>query len=487
MNASSCWAFLLVIVSGFVPALGSSPSASETPARRGGVTLPLSKQHSGLFARRYDEDDVLGGTIGLGDSADFFYSVAVIVGDSTITLNLDTGSSDLWATSNDCQTPQCQQSGAERYDTKTFKPTGNTVNLRFGDSVTGTHAAGPVGRDIVTLAGLTMTDQPVAAINDTDNSAVSNGGSGILGLGFFGQSFVQAAAINAEFPSASGTDTFINETVHSGPIVSRLLLNDQIEEPLFAITLQRDKIDVSGNGQLTIGQLPAGVNNASITWVPVRLYRPEDGGLNPPSFAPNELYPLRWEIEFDAVFIDGKRLPDSTQQATGIKTPTLSALIDTGNSLLRGPADVVSNILNTVSPAFAADPTSQPFLPCNEGHNLTFQIGGRLFPVDPRDLISQAQKGDAEDCVAGNIVATDPPALGALFSWNLGDPFLKSNMVVFYYGNLTHPSADPPRIDLLSLVPENAEMLLDDAVDDAENDGGAFESEFVAHGLHTIQ
>jgi hypothetical protein len=54
--------------------------------------------------------------------------------------------------------------------------------------------------------------------------------------------------------------------------------------------LQRDTIDVSGNnGALTIGKLPQGIDNSSLTWVPVRLYTPGDGGLSPPSFAPDEV------------------------------------------------------------------------------------------------------------------------------------------------------------------------------------------------------
>jgi hypothetical protein len=54
--------------------------------------------------------------------------------------------------------------------------------------------------------------------------------------------------------------------------------------------LQRDAIDVSGNnGAFTIGKLPDGVDNSSLTWVPVRLYGPEDGGLNPPTFALGEV------------------------------------------------------------------------------------------------------------------------------------------------------------------------------------------------------
>ncbi len=54
--------------------------------------------------------------------------------------------------------------------------------------------------------------------------------------------------------------------------------------------LQRDTIDVGGNnGALTIGKLPDGIDNSSLTWVPVRLYQPEDGGLDPPTFASDEV------------------------------------------------------------------------------------------------------------------------------------------------------------------------------------------------------
>ena len=65
-----------------------------------------------------------------------------------------------------------------------------------------------------------------------------------------------------------------------------------VDSHLSQITLQRNTIDVGGTGQITVGELPTGVDNSSITWVPVRLYSSDDGGLNPPTFAPNEVYPL---------------------------------------------------------------------------------------------------------------------------------------------------------------------------------------------------
>ena len=104
---------------------------------------------------------------------------------------VDTGSSDLWAISNACQTDTCKLSSAQRYAvTKSFQQSQiGSVNLLFGDSTTGTHASGPIAHDDVVLAGLTVPNQTFAAVNDTNNVAVSNGGAGILGLGFPAQRY----------------------------------------------------------------------------------------------------------------------------------------------------------------------------------------------------------------------------------------------------------------------------------------------------------
>lgn len=151
-----------------------------------------------------------------------------------------------------------------------------------------------------------------------------------------------------------------------------------------------------------------------------------------------------------------------------------------GNSLIRGPSDVVNEILSSVSPAFAANANASPTLSCDSAHTLAFEIGGQLFSVDPRDFLSPQHAGNATACVASSVVSTDPPSFGALFRWSLGDPFLKSNLVAFYYGNLTNPSVDPPRIGFLSMVPSNASALLTGAVTNATRNGGNFEGVYAS-------
>ncbi|TFY83839.1 hypothetical protein EWM64_g166 [Hericium alpestre] len=404
-----------------------------------------------------------------------FYTVPITIGNTLTAVNLDTGSSDLWIVTDACKTQVCRHSNLPPYPSAQVKPAGGSVALQYGDSLTGTHANGPVAQNTATIAGLSMPEQPFGAISDTNNTSIINGGDGIFGLGFPASSQVQAAVINNKFNNPSQTDDFVDGTSAYGPLLSRLAMKELTQE-LDQISLQRDTIDIGGQtGALTVGKLPDGVDNSSLTWVPVRMYSSKNGGLNPPQDNPNEIYPLRWEVPLDGVYLDGQKLADSTIRPTGISSPGLSALIDTGNSLIRGPEDIIDSILKSVSPAFAANSNALPTYPCATPHTMAFQIGGKMFPIDPRDFVSQNDTGDVTNCIANNIVSTDPPSVGALFSWSLGDPFFKSTLVAFYFGNLTHPSVDPPRIGFMSSVPSNATAELTEAVDDAKSNGGNFE------------
>jgi Eukaryotic aspartyl protease len=70
------------------------------------------------------------------------------------------------------------------YPSANIKPVGAPVNIRYGDSKTGTHASGPVTQDIVAIAGLAMSQQAFIAVSDTNNTGVMRGANGIFGLGF---------------------------------------------------------------------------------------------------------------------------------------------------------------------------------------------------------------------------------------------------------------------------------------------------------------
>ncbi|THV05895.1 acid protease, partial [Dendrothele bispora CBS 962.96] len=450
-------------------------ASSGLKARKipGGYSIPFKRTKSNLGRR--DAGGMrraVSGESGLGDSSDFIYTIPVEIGGVVTAPQLDTGSSDLWVISDACTASSCNVAATEtRYTMSTFNESGSSFTIRYGD---GSGAFGPIGFDTTTVAGIAIQNQAFGAVNTTD------AGSGVFGLGFPSVSQIQKAIIQDRtgWSSETDSDDFVTGTYQYGPLLARVAMTNALEMPMFAVELQRATIDVDGqDGILTVGTLPEGVDNSSLTWVPVRLYKPDEGGLRAPSFAPDEVYPLNWEIDIDGVFLDGERIADSSIPPNGVNPSGISALVDTGNSLLRGPYDVVDDILSSVA---NYDPvTNLAILPCDVPHTLAFQIGGKMFPVDPRDFIGEPSE-DALTCVANKLVASDPPHLTSLFRWSLGDPFMKSNLVAFYYGNLTHPSVDPPRIGFLSTVPSNADILLEQAVADAKANGGTFDSTSVA-------
>ncbi|KAF9257762.1 acid protease [Marasmius fiardii PR-910] len=446
----------------------------------GGFSLPIqrTKVKSRKVGRRWRRQDVSGAT-GLGNNNDLLYTVPIELGGKVTAVHLDTGSSDLWAITEQCTADACAKlsSFTHPLTSNGLNLTNTPVVMHYGDSLTGTSATGTVAIDTATIAGIAITNQPFGAIRATTNTVVQFGAAGIFGLGFPSGSEIQEAIVSADTGSIVSTDSFVKSTWKSGPLLSRISMTHMLQDPMFAIQLQRSTIDISGdNGQLTIGKLPDGVDSNSITWVPVKLYTPAEGGLKPPSFAANETYPFRWEIDIDGVFLDGKRIADSTIPVTGgVNATRVTALIDTGNSLIRGPSDVVDNILGQVSPNFKPGVANSATFPCQIPHKLAFQIGGKMFPIDPRDFIGEGAS-DATTCVADNLVETDAPGFGATFRWSLGDPFFKSNLVAFHYGNLTNPSVDPPRIGLMSRVPADADAKLTTAVNDAKTNGGVFEN-----------
>jgi hypothetical protein len=74
------------------------------------------------------------------------------------------------------------------------------------------------------------------------------------------------------------------------PLIARLAVTNVLGLPMFTVTLQRDTVEVGGNvGLLSLGELPHGIKNESMTWVPVRLYTKAQGGLPPPPDSPNEV------------------------------------------------------------------------------------------------------------------------------------------------------------------------------------------------------
>lgn len=103
----------------------------------------------------------------------------------------------------------------------------------------------------------------------------------------------------------SQTQSFLNDVWNSysrtAPLITRLIATNNLLKPQFSVTLQRDSVDPGGNvGILSIGALPEGVKEDSITWAPVRKYGLDEGGLPPP--------PGSQEVSYLLIFLNGLTL-----------------------------------------------------------------------------------------------------------------------------------------------------------------------------------
>jgi hypothetical protein len=113
--------------------------------------------------------------------------------------------------------------------------------------------------------------------------------AGILGLSFPTLSNIQQKMVNESTLTESNDGSSILGTYQYGPLLSRIAMTGALDMPMFTIQLQRATIDIGGQGVLTIGALPEGIDNSSLTWVPVKLYKDSDLGDSAPSFAPSNL------------------------------------------------------------------------------------------------------------------------------------------------------------------------------------------------------
>ncbi|KAF7296672.1 Peptidase A1 domain-containing protein [Mycena chlorophos] len=462
--------FFLLSSSTFVSGI-AIPSHSSKNARVFEVPIGRSR---GLARQRLARSTA---QVGLGDSGDERYSISVNFGGSETQLLLDTGSSDLWATTDKCTASHC--SGGLPLISQPSNLSAISGLVRYGDgtSAEGLFATTPT----FSFAGsqLPLTDQVFIAVNNTNATSILNSKSvGILPLGFplFGITWRDILSATNGNTEPTTEQAFASWKTTANP-VNRMVLDGSLDSPMFSVALQRDTVDIGGNqGILTIGGLPSGVDNSTLAWGPVRLY---NVSLTPSPGEVAEQYPVPWELFIDDVYLDGVVLPKSNLTASSIR---LSAIVDTGDAVVRGPADVVNEIYSRVSSSYQSSSSpniNKATFSCLTPHTLAFSIAGKMFPIDPRDFILPSNDNEVKNCVPAVVgySASDlpQPGKGTQFSWSLGDPFLKSVLTAFYYGNITHPSVDLPRMGLLSTVPANASALLTEVISEAQKKNGGNE------------
>jgi hypothetical protein len=343
---------------------------------------------------------------------DMIYITNITLGGLNYSVQLDTGSSDLWIKGSTAPLPNSNQ-------------TSTTYNLTYGIG----WAYGQISYSAVQFAGASVPNQAFLDVSSAENPAIDYGASGIMGLGF---------------TSLSTIDALVNRTgSSSGRSLLYNLFSDNPQEPNFiAFSLQRSTDPTNDvEGTFLIGELDpdyAAVNQTS----PIPTF---------PMTSPN-----RWTILIEAILVGNSVIPMTTT-VPNVPSNRAAALLDSGSSYSYASPEVTNAIYGNTPGAQLDSQTGLWSLPCNVEIDAAIQINGQVFPIHPLDLVPKSTS-DPGTCV-GSFVSMDisaiAPAAGN-FDMIVGDNVLRSVYSVYDFGDFdASGNMGAPYVKLLSIVDPN--------------------------------
>ncbi|KAF7776156.1 hypothetical protein Agabi119p4_4549 [Agaricus bisporus var. burnettii] len=354
-----------------------------------------------------------GTPFSLSTIQDLIYLVDITVAGHNYTVQLDTGSSDLWIKGQTNPLPG-------------VTTTDSFYNITY---VLG-WASGHLAYAPVEFIGLKVDKQALLDVDAADNPVLGYGLDGICGLGF---------------DSLSSIDYGVNQTSSdSGRSLLHNLFALNPSEPNFiAFSLHRstagggDDDDVEGS--FSIGEYEpdyaAVANTSKISTWPLH-------------------FPKRWTVLLDSLIVGDHLVVPHTQISTAPSNKAV-VLLDSGASYTYAPKSIVDAIYANITGARFDEKSNQWLVPCDHEVNMALQIGGQVFPLNPLD-VTPTTPGNNKTCVGSFI----PSQLSAesQFDWLIGDNFLRSVYAVYDFGDFDDKGvAGPPYMRLLSLVnPDDA-------------------------------
>ncbi|KAK4506051.1 hypothetical protein PRZ48_004016 [Zasmidium cellare] len=323
------------------------------------VQAARAAQQSGSVAANPEENDQA-------------YLCPVNVGGTTLNLDFDTGSADLWVFSS--LMTKSEQAGHSIYkpSSSAKKLQGASWNISYGD---GSGASGSVYADKVVVGGVTATSQAVeAATSVSAQFTQDQDNDGLLGLAF--------SSINTVQPQQQTT---FFDTVKSS-----------LAKKLFTVDLKAGQA-----GTYDFGYIDSSKYTGSISYVPVD----DSQGF--------------WGFTAGGYSVGSG---NSTTSSGNIG----SAIADTGTTLLYLPTSVASAYYKKVRGAKIDNQQGGYVFPCSSSTpDFVVSIGGKPFTV-PGKYINYAPIDQSGEQCFGGI----QPNTGIGFTI-FGDIFLKAMFVVF--------------------------------------------------------
>lgn len=289
----------------------------------------------------------------------------------------DTGSSNLWVPSSQCETTAC--AAHTQYDngeSSSYVEVGGTFFITYGSG----NVSGFFSEDTLGLGGISVSGQSFAEVTfESGEDLEHEKFDGILGLGF-------------KELSVGGVT----------PVFDQMIEQDLVGEPVFSVYLNREGTSSEG-GEILFGGIDETHYSGDITYIPIS----------------QEGY---WQIH-----IDGIQAGDATACSGGCE-----GIVDTGTSLITGPSDEITKLNNDVGATpsgngrYVVDCDGIDSMP-----NVTFTLDGKDFALEGKDYVAQSGQGGMTCRTAFTALDVPPPA-GPL--WILGDVFIGRYYTIFDYG-----------------------------------------------------
>ncbi|CAG0892320.1 unnamed protein product [Darwinula stevensoni] len=361
------------------------------------IQVPLADYRDVSLARPTDSDPIPrsilqifqvqcnsfpGSILRLRFQVQYYGSIGIGTPPQSFKILFDTGSSNLWVPSKDCNVNDTACRIHQKYDgsrSSTYSRNGTRIGIRYGSG----RLSGVLAVDTVTIGGLVVQGQAFAeATNQPNSSFAAARFDGILGMGY--------KAISVDL-----IPTVFENMVQQG----------LVQRPVFSFYLNRDMSSEEG-GELILGGSDPDYYIGKFTHVPVT----------------REGY---WQFKMDKVRVG----PRAVYCSEGCQ-----AIADTGTSFVLGPQEEIAAIVKDVgaeldgSGNYRVDCSKVPHLPL-----IRFVIDGRDFVLQGKDYVLPRSQRGSSYCVVGFSGSNIPPPRGPL--WILGDVFLGKFYSEYDMGN----------------------------------------------------
>ena len=300
------------------------------------------------------------------------------------TIQLDTGSSNLWVIDCACQSDACTAAGSTLprncytpSSSSSYQKNGKTLNIQYGSG----WMQGYLGGDTVDFGTLDDQKQTFGIASSLSDDWQYSPGDGIFGLGW---------------PKLSEDNV--------QPPLFQIL--DQLDQKIFTVWLDRHVKPAQGSsgGQITYGALDTTHCDAQVDYVPLSQT-------------------TYWQFQLDSWSVGSSSFPTPQQ-----------VISDTGTSWLGLPDDQFNALVSETGATynFFQDIYS---VDCDaKVPDLVFVIGGKKYTVSSKEYVLDLELGSNQCAIAafsmGSISSGDPNFPTII----LGDDFIRSYCNVYDIG-----------------------------------------------------